>query len=159
MSIFKVEARRLEAGDAERLFARGIRDADRREAQRISGQSAEAAAAASVAASDAVGMLWVDDLPVALFGVAPAGLVGRAGVPWLTAHPDFERRETAAVIFRLSRRFIDCWLAAYGVLENVADPENRVVCRFLRHLGFSFDWSNPVRGPFGHQLVRFVRRI
>jgi hypothetical protein len=159
MSISRVEAKRLRTGDAERLFARGLRDADRREARRISGMSAEEAAANSVAASDAAGMLWVDGLPVALFGVARAGLVGRAGVPWLTAHPDFERRETAVVMFRLSRKFIECWLREYGVLENIADPENRVVCRYLRHLGFVFDWSNPVRGPFGHRLVRFVRRV
>ena len=80
-----------------------------------------------------------------------------AAAPWLLAHADFERRETAICMGRLSRRFIEHWLTVFGRLENYADPEHEKSLQYLRWLGFNFDWEQPVRGPLGHELVRFWR--
>jgi hypothetical protein len=90
--------------------------------------------------------------------VAEKSALSGAGVPWLLAHADFERRETAVTLMRLSRRFIERWLKVFGSLENVADPEHRVSLKYLTDLGFTFDWGRMVSGPLGHPLVPFRRR-
>lgn len=157
MSTFKVEVRRFRAGDDAELLRRGVRESDRKESFKVSGLSVAESLPPTLGLSLVSGSVFVDGAIVCLFGVGSHGPLSDTGMPWLIAHEDFERRETAPVMMRISRRMVRQWLTVFPRLENLADPENRASLRYLSGLGFTFDRSDPAFGPHGHELVRFWR--
>lgn len=152
-----VKVRPAASGDAEALLARGLRPADEREAWKVAGLPPDVALRLTLDGSDMAAAILVDNIIVALFGVCSLGALTGTAAPWLLAHTDFERPETAVCMGRISRRFITHWLSVFGRLENYADPEHEKALVYLRWLGFNFDWDHPARGPLGHELIRFWR--
>ena len=155
------EVRPYRAGDEEELLARGLRESDRLELWKLTGLD-EATLfklrlpelkkhQARLGAA-----LWHGNI-IALFGVCPADCFKSKGIPWLLAHPDFERQELAVPIARVGQRFTRHWLNYFEILENVCDPKNTKAMNFLSWLGFKFDFEQPLRGPLGHPLLRFWR--
>jgi hypothetical protein len=140
------------------LLRRGLRPTDAAELWKVRALTPEKALPEAVENSLLALTLLIDGQATALFGVAEKSALSGAGVPWLVAHADFERRETAVPLMRLSRRFIDHWLKTFGRLENVADPEHRVSLKYLTNLGFTLDWGGMIPGPLGHPLIPFRRQ-
>ena len=151
------ELRRFAPGDDEALIARGLRGSDDAECFKTGGLTAAEALRYSVRGSDLAAGMWIHGKIAAVCGVASPGALADVGAPWLLAHDDFERADTATAAARASLRLVECWAKEYGRLQNVADPQHTKALRFLDFLGFHFDWGQPVTGPFGHQLVRFWR--
>ena len=157
MSTCKVDVRPAAPGDAEALLARGLRPSDEREAWKVAGIPPGPALRLTLAGSDMAASIFVDEVIVAMLGVCSSGVLTGTGAPWLLAHADFERRETAVCMGRISRRFINQWLTVFDRLENYADPEHEKSLGYLQWLGFNFDWDHPARGPLGHKIIRFWR--
>ena len=153
------EVRPYRAGDEEELLARGLRESDRQELWKLTGLQPEQAIAEYLPAmhnAGCVGTMLFEGKVFCLFGVYSFEGDGK-GAPWLIAHSDFERSELAIPIARVCRKFIKHWLRHFGVLENICDAESVKGIEFLLWLGFSFDTELPVRGPLGHDLIRFWR--
>lgn len=158
MWTYRVEVRPCAAGDVRRLAALGIRESDGRESIKTCGLLADEALRRSAAASHLAAAIFTDGNIVALLGVGSAlHNFTVVGIPWLVAHEDFARRETAAVMGRICRRFCDCWFRAFGRLMNVADPDNEASMRFLQRMGFSVMRNSRYTGPGGDSLAVFWR--
>ena len=158
MSIFRVDVRPATADDAKALLERGLRREDVLEGLRVSGLPAEDLMVESMSRSHTVVGIFVDGLIVALLGVASEKVEeGLLGIPWLVAHRDFERPETAVPMLRISKRFIDGWREEFGKLGNVLDPEHEKAVRYVEWLGFRFEWDRPLAGPCGDRIVFFWR--
>lgn len=137
------------------LAARGLRRADRDEAERLLGIPAELALKLSVESSDLAVAVLVNGKACGVFGVGCASLVPYTGAPWLVGHADLELPGVRLPLARTLRRFVRHWLRHYGRLENLADPRNAAAVRLLSWLGFSFDKQAPVKTGSGHFFVRF----
>ncbi|MDR2161634.1 MAG: hypothetical protein LBO77_05800 [Desulfovibrio sp.] len=142
---------------AKELLGRGLRPADAAEIWKIRALPPDKGLEEALAASLLAVTVTADGKVAALCGVAEKSALSGAGVPWLLAHADFERRETAVTLLRLSRKFIDHWLRIFGRLENMADPEHLVSLKYLENLGFTLEWGRMISGPLGHPLVPFWR--
>ena len=147
--------RPAEISDADALLTRGARAADWRECLKSHGVGLGGVLRETVMNSDLAVAAYEDGRIIALFGVGTDGH-GR-GFIWLVAHDEAEAPALAVPLARVSRRFVEHWLRAYGRLGNVVDPENTVSLRWLDWLGFNIDRESPVRGPLGHELYRFWR--
>lgn len=79
---------------------------------------------------------FVNGVPVCMFGVAPASLLGSAGIPWLVGTNRLVSHQFAFV--RRCRGYILEMQADYARLANVVDARNKVAIRWLRWLGFQF---------------------
>ena len=158
MLTYRVEVKRAHARDAEALLERGLRAADERELWRVSGITPADALQRSMELSHVEAGIFVNDVIVALLGVGSMeGDCEKTGLPWLMGHDDFERKETAVSMLRISKRFVECWATEFRRLCNLADPEHAKSMRYLEWLGFVIEWDKPLFGPFGDRLVYFWR--
>lgn len=96
-----------------------------------------------------------DGRPICLWGVAPASLINRIGVPWLLGSDDIETHQVA--FLRRSRPMVGEMMETYAVLSNWVDARNRVSMRWLRWLGFTLFPAQPF-GPDGLPFHRFELR-
>lgn len=160
MLTYRVETLPAGAPDVKTLVGRGLREADRRELLRLSGLPFERdTILQSVFSSRDVTGIFVDDEIAALYGVAPLQEEKSrcVGMPWLVAHDDFERKETAVPMMRISRRGIEKWLGEFDLLMNLVDPEHLKAVAYLKRLGFTLEFDAPVAGPLGDRLIPFWR--
>ncbi len=148
-----VSVRAFTHGDDAELLRRGLRPHDEREALKAAGMSGAEALRHSLDNSDQAFAIRLGGSMAAILGV---GSTMGVGIPWLLAHPDFEKPAAAVPMARLVRRFIEHWLAAFGRLENHADPEHAEALKMLRWMGFCLEPAR-VAGPLGHELVYFWR--
>lgn len=74
--------------------------------------------------------------PVALFGVAPDGLLGDEASPWMLCVEGIERHARALLI--CAPRFIRAMSEGFERLINVVHADNRSAIRFLKWCGFVF---------------------
>jgi len=103
-------------------------------------------------AEGVAGSLWcyvaeVDDEIVCAFGVAPDGLLGEEGAPWMLCADGIERHAKAVLI--CAKRFITEMQGQFERLANVVHAHNRSAIRFLKWCGFEFGAAFDIEGePF-----------
>lgn len=93
---------------------------------------------------------------MAIWGVAPASTLSGVGTPWLLAAEGFPRGVRGEFL-RLSRRFVDEWLADYSCLTNMVDVRNHASITWLTWLGAAWEAPEPC-GPDGVLFRRFTIR-
>ena len=97
----------------------------------------------------------IDDVPVCMFGVAPATLLGETGRPWMVGTDHLDRH--AVLFLRRNKGKVDEMLSLFPVLENYVDCRNSRAIQWLRWLKFSFGEPEPM-GVYGLPFMRFERR-
>ena len=133
------------------ILAPRVREADRREIWAASHRDPEHALAHGLRLSDRAWAGYGDGRLACLFGVGPASLLGRVGVPWLIGSDDLVRHQTA--FLRRSRPVLATLFDGYDVLTNFVDARNEASIRWLGWLGFRF--GDPA--PFGPDRLPFYR--
>jgi hypothetical protein len=132
-------------------LAPNVRAADAREIRAATGETPEAALARSLRLSDQAWAGLLDGTVACLFGVGPAALLARVGVPWLVGAEAMVRHPCA--FLRRSRACLAHLFADYDVLTNFVDARNDAAIRWLGWLGFTFD--DPA--PYGPDRLPFYR--
>lgn len=89
---------------------------------------------------------------VAVFGVAPASMIGGVGWPWLVGTDALARNQK--VFLRRCRHIVSAMLAIYPRLENYVDARNHVAKAWLHWLGFRID-EPAAYGVLGLPFHRF----
>jgi hypothetical protein len=64
------------------------------------------------------------------------------GIPWMLTSNRFP--EIAVPFAQQSRRWFDLLAADYPLLENIVSENNKISHRWLRHLGFTINKSEPL---------------
>ena len=142
--------------DALTHIARHMRVADRQEiwaaGHRTPIQALERAARLS-------NQVWVGCAagePGAVWGVAPASLLGETGIPWLLGTDLIERH--AVAFLRGCRGALDDLQRGFLVLRNLVDARNGLALRWLRWLGFTIEPAVS-HGPEGLPFHPFWRQV
>jgi hypothetical protein len=104
----------------------------------------------SLARSEIAYSVFYKGKVIAMFGVAPIGLLG-GGMPWLLGSDEIE--EVKIPFARYSRKFVEYFIEKYMYLENCADSRNTVALEWLRFCGFTIQEAR----PFGPDKVPFHR--
>lgn len=112
-----------------------LREADAGEAYALDGVSPEVAMRQSIEASSGAWAWLVDGEAAAIFGVAPALLIGNSGIPWLATTALLERRPLT--FLRHTKNIVRAMLTDYDHLENVVDARHVVCLNWLRWAGFT----------------------
>lgn len=105
----------------------------------------------------------VDGEPVCMFGVVPASLLGRVGVPWMVGTTAMDRLRVQKALLHESRPALQAMFSRYDVLANVVDARNAAAIRWLRWLGFTVSDEavpyGPDRQPFHTFHMRGSRDV
>lgn len=88
---------------------------------------------------------------IAIFGVAPASMLGGSGIPWLVGTDALVKYQRT--FLRRCGKVVNAMLTAYPYLENYVDARNHTARVWLHWLGFTID--NPK--PYGIQGIPFHR--
>lgn len=128
----------------------GLREADRIEVLRSHGKLPEEVLVAALRRSRYALTALVDDAPVAMFGVAPSGLISTTGVIWLLATDESEKHWMR--FGKISRDAVEFFRTQFSVIENFVDAENETSINWLQWLGFTLD---PDPAPFGVAQMPF----
>lgn len=148
-----ITVRPARTGDAESLAGR-LRDADRREIQAFSGREPLEELRRGLARSDpALALVDERDMPLALFGVAPARDRPGVGYVWLLGSAELAPRRVA--FLRLSRPWVARLQERYPVLTNCVDARNTVHLRWLRWCGFTLTRLVPEYGAERRPFYEF----
>lgn len=132
-----------------------LRQADRDEVWASFRSKPEAALSKSFRLSSHAWAGLADEKLVCMWGVCPASLLNRIGVPWLLGSDEVETHQVA--FLRRSRPALAEMLETYTVLTNWVDARNRVSMRWLRWLGFTLYPAQPF-GPDRLPFHRFDKR-
>lgn len=111
-----------------------LREVDRREVERSTGDNPVSAPLRSVQASIIAWTLLIDGVPAACFGVAPDKRDHRAGVVWLLGTPAVH--QAAYALVRSGKYYVSLMKRLYPVLHNMVDAENTTSLAWLKALGF-----------------------
>lgn len=103
------------------------------------GTTPEAAMRSGLRISNWVATGLVDDVPVCMFGVAPANALGGIGAPWMLSANGLTKARRPFI--EACRPVIAEMLRDYPRLCNVVDVRNTVAIRWLKWLGFEFNVS------------------
>lgn len=122
----------------------GLREADRIEVLRSHGHTPEKALEGALRRSRYALTALVDDTPVAMFGIAPFGLMSTSGVIWLLATDESEKHWLR--FGKISRDAVEFFRTQFPIIENFVDAENETSINWLRWLGFTLA-QEPA--PFG----------
>lgn len=131
----KVELRYAQESDIAPIVA-DARQADIEEMAAL-GTTVEQAMVTGLKLSDWAATGLIDDVPVCMFGVAPASILAGLGVPWLISTHMVERYEKT--FLRRCRPGVDAMLRSYPRLSNVVMESNTAARRWLGWLGFEFN--------------------
>lgn len=142
-------------GDAEQLAA-NLRRADLEEIVAASGGDPLEIIQDSVAMTPRCRAFLVDGELACLFGMAPIGLLGETGAPWLLGTPVIERHPSALIRFAFP--YLAEMLADRPHLVNYVDARNAKSIRWLKRLGFTFHPAAPY-GAAGLPFHRFELRL
>jgi len=88
----------------------------------------------------------IRDMPICMFGVSDAGLVGSVGVPWMVGTHLIDRHSTS--FLRQSRHLMVEMFNRYDMLINYVDARNTRAIQWLKWLGFTIEEPQPY-GPKG----------
>ena len=128
-------------------LAANMRAMDALECRVAGGHEPRQALAEGVDASLWCYVAEVDGKLVCAFGVAPDGLLGEEGAPWMLCAEGIERHAKAVLI--CARRFILEMRHQFERLANVVHADNRSAIRFLKWCGFEFGERFDINGePF-----------
>jgi hypothetical protein len=115
----------------------------------------EEALARGMSASPLCWTACVGTLPVAMFGVSPAAMIGGIGCPWMVGTVELDRY--AYRIMRQCRPLLARMLLTFEHLVNFVDARNTRAIRWLVALGFQFSPAAP-HGVEGLPFYRFEMR-
>lgn len=151
-----VEVRPACAFDANPI-AEGLREADRREIYRATGQTDPFPLILDgIRKSTSAWTAVIDGKPSIIFGVAPMSILTRTGVAWLLATDDVSKIKRKFI--RESRSYLDEVSGDFETLKNWVDVENETSIRWLKWLGFEFKDPIPY-GMFGKPFYPFEMRL
>jgi len=117
-----------------------IREADRVELEDATGVLSSMVIARGIGASDAI-MSYIDDKPIAVYGVVPVSAVESVGVPWMVGTnyiADYKVK-----FGRHSQDVVAAWKNDYNYLFNYVDDRNTTAKDWLGWLGFTLDDPAP----------------
>lgn len=133
-------------------FATRLRPADAAELTAASGPDLRATLEKALDQSD--GRAWVamlGDEPIALFGLAPFGLLSSTAAPWMVGTPTLLKQGRA--LMEIGRAYCEMAKSEFALLANFVDVRNEASVRWLKRLGF--EMGAPV--PFGVEQRPFMR--
>lgn len=133
-------------------IAANMREADVKEVWASGDHTPLSALQFSIDESEYSTVAIIDDIPVAVFGLAVSGILTTYGVPWMLGTDDVVLKRRA--FLPNSKRVIEQMLAIAPYLYNYAHADNKVSIRWLKWLGFKFDDAAPY-GPHGEPFRRF----
>ena len=137
------------------LIAAHMRAADVTECHALGHAPAEALEG-SLSASTMAWTGLVDDLPVAMFGVATPSLLDTStGIPWMLGTNAVDRH--AQAILRRNKAYVARMSAAFPRMENYVDARNVTSIKWLNWLGFTIEPVVP-HGPYGLPFHKFHMR-
>jgi hypothetical protein len=96
-----------------------------------------------------------DGVPVCMFGVSDASIIGRVGRPWMVGTTELEKHQKA--FLRRNKHMVKLWLDLYSVLYNYVDVRNTQAIKWLLWLGFEFGEAEKI-GPLNMPFYRFELR-
>lgn len=150
-----VRIRPAEPGDCDALAA-NLRAADHDEILASSGEAPLYIIRESVKQTPKTYTVFIDGELACLFGMAPLGLLGRQGAPWLLGTPVLDRHPS--VLMRYCLPYIAEMLESRSHLFNYVDARNVRSIRWLKRLGFKFHPAQPY-GVAGLPFHRFELRL
>lgn len=133
--------------------ARHMREADEQEVRASHDHSPREALEYAVQHSQEVYTAFIDDEPVAIFGVAGGSVMTPFVSPWMLGSKKLEQNKK--ILLRASRDVIETFKKEYYRMENFVDVRNKLSIRWLKWLGFSIKDPEPY-GPFDMEFHRFV---
>lgn len=95
---------------------------------------------------------FINNEPVAMFGVAPLSTLSGVGVPWLVSTRNIDKYKKE--FLRPCKRYVDLMLSVFPELENYVAADNVRAISWLKYLGFSFDEAIPY-GIYQQPFNRF----
>lgn len=160
---------RFEIVSAGRVYANQmanhVRDTDKLEVYRASGQDIRSALLDSVDVSDE-DMCWAalwNKLPVAMFGANKLSIEGEGpysdlsiGGIWLLATPGIYRNKTD--FMRCCTKYLAKMHERYEYLTNFVDADNVVTQMWLPRLGFRVAQECPNFGVDGSTFIQYVSK-
>jgi hypothetical protein len=147
----KIEVVPATAAHIEALIP-NVRQADLDEFAAINGWGARRVLETGLRTSTFTVAGLADGRVVTVFGVAPASMLGGAGIPWLVATDELEKYQFA--FLRRCRNGVNAMLDVYPYLENYVDERNHVAKAWLHWLGFTIEEAAPI-GIAGLNFHRF----
>lgn len=133
--------------------ARHMREADAQEVRASHDNDPLDALKYAVYGSEEAYTAFIDDEPVAIFGVAGGSVMTPFVSPWMLGTTKLEKHKKE--ILRESREVMRAWRSEYTRMENFVDARNKVSVRWLKWLGFSIQDAEPY-GPFDMPFHRFT---
>jgi len=98
----------------------------------------------------------VNDEPVCMFGVVPAGgLLGGVGTPWFSATPELQRHRVSFI--KACRRHLEMMLDIFPLLVDFVDVQHKSAIRWLSWLGFEVATAPVPFGPFKMPFLKFEK--
>ena len=143
-----VKVRRARAEDIP-LIAADVRSADREEFLAASLSTPEQVMQRGMAMSEFCFTGTVDGVPVVMFGVAAAAVLGAQGHPWLIGTNGLEKvalrflYNCPRYLRKMRKRFVMLW--------NYVDARNTVAITWLKWMGFTIEEPKPtgiMKKPF-----------
>ncbi len=132
-----------------------VRDADRQEFWAATYSSPAEVMVRGLRISDKAWTGLIDDVPVCMFGVASAGLLGGVGRPWMVGTDHLDRH--ALLFLKRCRKVVAGMLALFPILENYVDCRNVRAIQWLKWLGFEMHEVTTV-GVLSVPFIRFEMR-
>ncbi|CAK8741770.1 hypothetical protein SODG_005088 [Sodalis praecaptivus] len=118
-----------------------VRQADIEEFQATNGWEARRVLETGLRISTFSGTGLVNGKAIAVFGVAPASLLGGCGIPWLVGTDALEIYPRT--FLRRCAKVVDVMLNIYPYLENYVDARNHAAKAWLHWLGFTLESPQP----------------
>lgn len=134
-------------------IAEHVRTADRDEFWALSMMTPEEVLHQSFGLSHLAWTGLIDGVPVCMYGVVRASLLGNVGRPWMVGTDLLDKHQV--VFLRRCRASLETMKMCFGKLENYIDARNVKAIQWLRWLGFSFSEPEPL-GPLNMPFIRFT---
>lgn len=111
---------------------------------------------AGIKDSQYAAVAWIDDEPVAVYGLRVESVTSGIGVPWLLATESAMKHKSE--FLKQSPSVVRNMLNICPKLYNYVHVENKASIRWLKWLGFEFDEPIPY-GEEGEMFQRFHREL
>lgn len=138
------------------VIAERTRAADRAEFWALACQAPEQVMGHALRSSKLAWTGLIDGVPVCMFGVVSASILGDVGRPWMVGTDHLDRHPF--VFLRRCKGCVADMLAAFSTLENYVDQRNARAIEWLQWLGFDLNWPGQPMGPYGLPFIRFEMR-
>ena len=143
---------RAPTDEAIRFIAANMRQADAVEVRASSSHEPLAALLHSVELSNYSSVVWINGVPVAIFGLVIRDILTGSGVPWLLSAEQVLNHKREILVH--SKAGVSQMLTICPRLFNYVHAENKISIRWLKWLGFSI--GEPERyGMNGEIFHRF----